>query len=209
MTTALLWPLAHNSDPAPFVAFKAWFDFLFAAGYAPLGLGFIAIAAADWLSPSPLLPRSVAALGFAIGAAAAISGLFYLADLVHLPLVIGLTVIFACVILAALASGSCGTRRPRECKAALRRSRESGGIVLKLDLELLDLLLLHERAFAPFPHGRPVPNSIGIGLELAVELDACRCGSGSRPARTSRPPCRSCRTDKGRHRPRGIRARLP
>lgn len=102
MTAALFWPLARSSDPATFLAFKAWFDFLFAAGNAPFGLGFIAILAADWLSPSPLLPRAVAALGMAIGAAAAISGLGYLAGLIHWPLVIGLTVSFGCVILAAL-----------------------------------------------------------------------------------------------------------
>jgi hypothetical protein len=89
-------------NPTPFLAFKAWFDFLFAAGNAPFGLGFIAILAADRLSPSPLLPKPVAAFGFAIGAAAALSGLGYLAGLVHLPLVIGLTVTFGCVILAAL-----------------------------------------------------------------------------------------------------------
>jgi hypothetical protein len=101
MTAALFWPLAHGSDPAPFVAFKAWFDFLFAAGDAPFGLGFIAILIADRVSPNPLLPRAVAGLGIAIGAAAAISGLGYLAGLIHLPLVIGLTVTFGCVILAA------------------------------------------------------------------------------------------------------------
>ena len=102
MTAALFWPLARSSDPAPFLAFKAWFDFLFAAGDAPFGLGFIAILVADWTSPSPLLPRAVAVLGMAIGAAAAISGLGYLAGLIHLPLVIGLTVTFGCLILAAL-----------------------------------------------------------------------------------------------------------
>jgi hypothetical protein len=102
MTAALFWPLARSSDPALFLAFKAWFDFLFAAGNAPFGLGFIAILAADWLSPSPLLPRAVAGLGMAIGTAAAISGLGYLAGVIHLPLVIGLTVTFGCVILAAL-----------------------------------------------------------------------------------------------------------
>jgi hypothetical protein len=102
MTAALFWPLAHDSDPAPFLAFKAWFDFLFAAGDVPFGLGLIAILSADWLSPSPLLPRPVAALGFAIGAAAAISGLGYVTDVEHLPLVTGLTVTFGCVILAAL-----------------------------------------------------------------------------------------------------------
>ncbi len=102
MTAALFWPLARSSDPAPFLAVKAWFDFLFAAGNAPFGLGFIAILAADRLGSAPLLPKAVAVLGMAIGAAAAISGLGYLVGLIHLPLVIGLTVTFGCLILAAL-----------------------------------------------------------------------------------------------------------
>ncbi len=102
MTAALFWPLAHGTDTAPFLAVKAWFDFLFAAGDAPFGLGFIAILIADRLSPSPLLPRAVAVLGIAIGAAAAASGIGYVAGLIHLPLILGLTVTFGCVILAAL-----------------------------------------------------------------------------------------------------------
>ena len=32
MTAALFWPLARGADPAAFLAVKAWFDFLFAAG---------------------------------------------------------------------------------------------------------------------------------------------------------------------------------
>ena len=47
MTAALFWPLAHASEAAPFLAFKAWFDFLFAAGNVPYGLGFIAVLWAD------------------------------------------------------------------------------------------------------------------------------------------------------------------
>ena len=43
MTAALFFPLAHASDSAPFLAIKSWFDFLFAAGNVPYGLGFIAV----------------------------------------------------------------------------------------------------------------------------------------------------------------------
>ena len=43
MTAALFWPLAHGADSALFVAIKSWFDFLFAAGNVPYGLGFIAL----------------------------------------------------------------------------------------------------------------------------------------------------------------------
>ena len=41
-------------------------------------------------------------VGIVIGAAAAISGLGYALGVLHLPLVIGLSVTFGCVILAAL-----------------------------------------------------------------------------------------------------------
>ncbi len=102
MTAAMFWPLAHSADPAPFLAFKSWFDFLFAAGNAPFGMGFIAILWADLRSSSPLLPKPVATRGLAVGAAATVSGLGYVTDLLHWPLVIGLTVTFGCVILAAL-----------------------------------------------------------------------------------------------------------
>jgi hypothetical protein len=102
MTAALFWPLAHDADPAPFLAFKAWFDFLFAAGNVPFGVGFMAVLWADARARAPLLSRPVSYIGFAIGAAAAISGLGYATDVLHLPLVIGLTVAFGCVVLAAL-----------------------------------------------------------------------------------------------------------
>jgi hypothetical protein len=102
MTAALFWPLAQESDPAPFLAFKAWFDFLFAAGNVPFGVGFMAVLWADALARSPLLPRPISYIGFATGAAAAISGLGYAAGVLHMPLVIGLTVTFGCVVLAAL-----------------------------------------------------------------------------------------------------------
>lgn len=102
MTAALFFPLAHGADSAPFLAFKSWFDFLFAAGNVPYGLGFVAVLCADLGRGDPLLPRAVSYLGIAIGAAAAVSGLGYAIGVLHMPLVIGLTVTFGCVILAAL-----------------------------------------------------------------------------------------------------------
>jgi hypothetical protein len=103
MTAALFWPLAHASDPAPFLAFKAWFDFLFAAGNVPFGVGFIAVLCADASHDSPLLPKPLSFAGLAIGAAAAISGLGYVTDFMHMPLVIGLSVTFGCLVLIVLA----------------------------------------------------------------------------------------------------------
>ena len=102
MTAALFFPLAHGADPAPFLAVKSWFDFLFAAAGVPYGLGFIAVLWADLSRSEPMLPRAVSYVGIAIGIAAAISGLGYVLGVLHLPLVIGLTVTFGCVILAAL-----------------------------------------------------------------------------------------------------------
>ena len=102
MTAALFWPLAHVADSALFVAIKSWFDFLFAAGTVPYGLGFIAVLCADMRRSEPLLPRLVSYGGIVIGAAAAVSGLGAALGILHLPLVIGLSVTFGCVILAAL-----------------------------------------------------------------------------------------------------------
>jgi hypothetical protein len=102
MTAALFFPLAHSAEPAPFIAIKSWFDFLFAAGNVPYGLGFIAVLCADLGRNEPMLPRPVSYVGIVIGAAAAISGLGYALGVLHLPLVIGLSVTFGCVILAAL-----------------------------------------------------------------------------------------------------------
>ncbi len=102
MTGALFWPLAHTADSALFVAIKSWFDFLFAAGNVPYGLGFIAVLCADIRRSEPLLPRAVSYVGIAIGAAAGVSGLGAALGVLHLPLVIGLSVTFGCVLLAAL-----------------------------------------------------------------------------------------------------------
>ena len=102
MTAALFWPLARAADSALFVAIKSWFDFLFAAGNVPYGLGFIAVLCADIGRSDPMLPRLVSTIGIAIGAAAAISGFGATIDILHLPLVVGLSVTFGCVILTAL-----------------------------------------------------------------------------------------------------------
>jgi hypothetical protein len=102
MTAALFWPLAHGSDRAPFLALQAWFDFLFAAGNVPFGVGFMMVLWADARGGSPLMPKQLSLFGFAVGSAAAVSGLGYATDVLHMPLVIGLTVTFGCVILAAL-----------------------------------------------------------------------------------------------------------
>jgi hypothetical protein len=102
MTAALFWPLAHASDATAFLAFKAWFDFLFAAGDVPFGLGFIAVLWADAGRASPLLPKPLSFVGLAVGAAAAINGLGYSTDVLHMPLVIGLSVTFGCLVLAVL-----------------------------------------------------------------------------------------------------------
>jgi hypothetical protein len=102
MMSALLWSLAHDSDPQPFIAFKAWFDLLFSVGNIPFGLGCVAVLWADARSNPPLLPKPFSYFGIAIGALAAVSGVGWVTGLLHLPLVIGLTVTFGCVVLAAL-----------------------------------------------------------------------------------------------------------
>lgn len=102
MTAVLFWPLAQSPDPALFMAFKTWFDFLFAAGNVPFELGLIAILSADMRASAPLLPRRLSQFGMAVGAAAAASGLGYTIGLFQLPLAIGPTVTFGCVVVAAL-----------------------------------------------------------------------------------------------------------
>ena len=62
----------------------------------------IAILYVDPRRGAPLLPRAVSYVGIVIGAAAAISGLGSALGVLHLPLVIGLSVTFGCVILTAL-----------------------------------------------------------------------------------------------------------
>ncbi|HXZ17056.1 MAG TPA: hypothetical protein VEH77_13945 [Roseiarcus sp.] len=102
MMAALLSPLAHAADPGAFLSFKAWFDFLFAAGNVPYAIGFATILWSDLQSSAPRLPRSAAFAGLAVAAAAAVSGLGAAVGAFFLPLVIGLSVTFGCVILAAL-----------------------------------------------------------------------------------------------------------
>src|SRR5271165_5305723 len=102
MSAALFWPLAQGPDPNAFQAAKAWFDFLFSAANVPYGLGLVAVLTADILSDAPLLPKRLGQFGILVGLAAAGSGLGSVTGLVQLPLVIGLTVTFGCVVLAVL-----------------------------------------------------------------------------------------------------------
>ena len=102
MIGVLFFPLAQGADPAPFLAFKGWFDFLFAACDVAFGLGLIAVLWADARRGEPLLPRPLAYVGIAIGAAGVVSGLGYAISALQMPLVNGLTFTFGCVILAAL-----------------------------------------------------------------------------------------------------------
>ena len=100
MMAVLLAPLAHLADPGPFVAFKGWFDLLFASGNVPYGLGAIAVLAADMRSEQPLLPKPVAAFGIVVGVVAAASGAGYVTGMVILPAAIGLSVTLGCVVFA-------------------------------------------------------------------------------------------------------------
>jgi len=102
MMAVLLSPLANLADHAPFLALNAWFDFLFASGNVPFGLGAMAVLWADVRSDVPLLPKLVDFFGIAVGAAALVSGLGYVTGLVILPLVIGLTVTLGCAVFVPL-----------------------------------------------------------------------------------------------------------
>jgi hypothetical protein len=102
MTAVVFWPLAQGPDASPFLALKAWFDFLFASADVPFGVGAIAVLATDTRRVRPLLPRPLSYFGMAIGAAAAASGAAYVIGVEHLPRVMGLTVTLECVVLAAL-----------------------------------------------------------------------------------------------------------
>jgi hypothetical protein len=102
MMASLFWPLAHGSEPAPFLAVKSWFDLLFAAADVSFGLGCFAVLWADARSGAPLLVAPLRYCGAVVCVAAAVSGLGEITGLLHWPLVIGLTVSFGCVVLAAL-----------------------------------------------------------------------------------------------------------
>src|ERR1700722_965790 len=96
-----------------------------AGGFAFLGdclllAAWLAFASRRPPAGEPLLPRRVSYVGIAIGAAAPISGLGAALGMLHLPLVIGLSVTFGCVILAALGvqiarRGPAGGARGRGC----------------------------------------------------------------------------------------------
>ncbi len=102
MTAVVFWPLAHGADPQPFLACKGWFDFLFGAGVVPFGMGGVAVLWADARSKPPLLPKILSVTGIAIFAASAASGFAYVTGLLHLPLVIGFSVLLGCIPLATL-----------------------------------------------------------------------------------------------------------
>ena len=96
----LLEPLAALPDGGTFLAFKAWFDVLFACGNVPYGLGSVAVLAADARSSAPLLPRPLALFGMVVGMVAAASGTAYVTGLAVVPWAIGLSVTFGCVVFA-------------------------------------------------------------------------------------------------------------
>jgi len=102
MMAVLLWPLAQLSDPGIFLAFKGWFDLLFASGNVPYGIGAVAVLVADMRAERPLLPRALAAFGVVVGVVAFASGAGYVAGVVVLPAAIGLTVTFGCVVFTVL-----------------------------------------------------------------------------------------------------------
>jgi hypothetical protein len=118
MMASLLSPVAHAADPATFLAFKGWFDFLFAAGNVPYGLGFAAVLWSDLESGQRRLPRGVAYAGLAIAVAAAVSGSGAAVGAFDLPLVIGLSVTFGCVVLAAFGVRLAWDSRPANASVA-------------------------------------------------------------------------------------------
>ncbi len=101
MMAVLLAPLARLADPGLFLACKGWFDFLFAAGNVPFGIGALAVLWADMHAEAPLLPKALASFGLAVGAVALASGAGYVLDVLVVPAAIGLTVTFGCVVFAA------------------------------------------------------------------------------------------------------------
>ena len=102
MTAALFWPLARSESPGPFLAFKTWFDFLFAAADVPFGMGVLAVLSVETRAEAPILPKPLLYLGALVAVAAALSGFASATSLLNAPLVIGLSVSFGCLILIAL-----------------------------------------------------------------------------------------------------------
>jgi hypothetical protein len=100
MMAVLLAPLAQLPNAGTFIAFKGWFDMLFAAGNVPYGIGAIAVLWADMRSDAPLLPKALAAFGMAVAIVAVVSGAGYVLGLFVLPSAIGLAVTFGCVVFA-------------------------------------------------------------------------------------------------------------
>ena len=102
MMAVLLAPLAALPDAGTFVAFKGWFDLLFAAGNVPYGLGATAVLVADMRAERPLLPKALAGVGILIGIVAVASGAGYVGGMFVAPAALGLSVTCGCVVFAIL-----------------------------------------------------------------------------------------------------------
>lgn len=129
MMAVLLAPLAALPDPGTFVAFKGWFDLLFASGNVPYGLGAIAVLVADMRADDPLLPRALSVFGLLVGAVAAASGAGYVAGVLIAPAAIGLSVTLGCVVFTIFGAQIVrreGTRGSRARAAQLAASTVAG-----------------------------------------------------------------------------------
>jgi hypothetical protein len=108
--------LPHLATDAPgsFVAFKSWFDFQFAAGNIPFGIGAALVFLADARSPGPTLPSVVDYLAIAVCCIALIGGLGYV-----LGLFVGWQLNGPPLLLAAIALGALGIQIARRERAGM------------------------------------------------------------------------------------------
>ena len=103
MTAALFWPLAHAAELRPVRRGQIVVRLSLRRRQRALWAWASSLCCARTCAATPrCCRRLVSYVGIAIGAAAAISGLGAALGVLHLPLVIGLSVTFGCVILAAL-----------------------------------------------------------------------------------------------------------
>lgn len=70
-------PQLALKEPPAFYAFKSWYDFQFAAGNIPFGIGGAAVFFADARSVKPLLPKAVDYTAIGVCSLAAVGGLGY------------------------------------------------------------------------------------------------------------------------------------
>jgi hypothetical protein len=87
----LLAPLSRVDGGSGFLAFKAWFDFLFAAGNVPWGLGGVAVLWANAHSPANVVPKWLYYPGMVIFSLGALSGAGYVTGWLLMPNLIGFT----------------------------------------------------------------------------------------------------------------------